>query len=104
MQRAIRFFFIGGVVGGVGYLLLCASTLRAALTADPTTLALVVAALVVFVFETGSVFGLAPFSFLSALAFGYAQRSPGGGSSALAVRAAPIWRWDTDHGLGTFRN
>ncbi|WP_256686335.1 O-antigen ligase family protein [Halococcus qingdaonensis] len=88
----IRMFFMGGIVGGVGYLFLSMSALRVALRAsDPTTLALVVAALVFFVFETGTIFGLAPISFASALAIGYAQQDEN--AIILRFRSSEAWRW-----------
>lgn len=103
----VRLFFIGGIVGGVGYLLLCASALRGALTTtdhDTTTLALVVAVLVVFAFENGSVFGIAPASFVGALAFGFAQHDASGvGSLAIDSRSVAVWRWDVGHVLTKFR-
>lgn len=89
----LRMFFIGGIIGGVGYLFLNISALRTALRkSDPTTLALIVAVLVFFIFETGTIFGLAPISFVSALIIGYSQQ--GADATILWSRSSTTWQWD----------
>ncbi|HET7322724.1 MAG TPA: O-antigen ligase family protein [Halococcus sp.] len=102
-----RLFFIGGIVGGIGYLLLCASGLRGALAAadrDGTTLALCVAVLVFFIFENGTVFGIAPASFIGALVIGYAQQQPPeDGPLPVASSSATVWQWDIDSAIISFR-
>jgi O-antigen ligase len=74
-----RMFFIGGLVGGIGYLVLCLSALRTALAdATPqgaTTAAMVVAVFVILVFNGATLFGLHPVSVVGALTVGFAQRS-----------------------------
>ncbi|UOO94988.1 O-antigen ligase family protein [Halococcus dombrowskii] len=74
-----RMFFIGGIVGGIGYLSLCVSALRRALIdATPqgaTTAAMIVAIFVMLIFEGVTVFGLHPVSVMGALTIGFVQLS-----------------------------
>lgn len=102
-----RLLFIGGIVGGIGYLLLCASSLRGALAAadrDATTLALVVAVLVLLVFENGTIFGVAPISFIGALVIGYAQQQPSENEPLpLASHSATVWRLNINRAIATLR-
>lgn len=75
----IRMFFIGGLVGGIGYLVLSLGALRAALVdATPqgaTTAAMLVAISVILVFEGVTIFGLSPVSVMGAFTVGFAQLS-----------------------------
>lgn len=75
----IRMFFISGLIGGVGYLILCLSTLRTALAdATPhgaTTAAMVVSVFVLLVFNGATLFGLHPVSVVGALTVGFVQLS-----------------------------
>lgn len=103
-----RLFFIGGIVGGIGYLLLCLSSLRGALAAanrDATTLALVVGVFVFFIFENGTLFGLSPISFVGALAVGYAQHHDAVSEASLFTsRATTVWRVNIDHMFAIVRD
>lgn len=72
-----RMFFIGGIVGGIGYLVLCLTALRTALAdATPsgtTTAAMIVSVFLLLVFNGATLFGLHPISVVSALTVGFVQ-------------------------------
>jgi O-antigen ligase len=76
-----RMFFIGGLIGGIGYLILCLSALRTALAdATPhgiTTAAMVVSVFLLLVFNGATLFGLHPVSVVGALTVGFAQLGSG---------------------------
>lgn len=74
-----RMFFISGIIGGVGYLILCLSALRTALAGvtsrGATTAAMVVSIFLLLVFNGATLFGLHPMSVVGALTIGFAQFS-----------------------------
>jgi len=89
----LRMFFVGGLVGGIGYLVLCLGALQAALAnatrSVATTSGMLISIFLLLVFNGATIFGLNPVSIVGALTVGFVQSSSHKTRSYRVVQSLP---------------